>query len=281
VLDKSEVRNLTKNVAGLSQPKYLTIDLNNQGKSTDEFNDIAFPCIVKPCTASGKIGVSLCCNASEFVKALDYAALKSTHILVEQFIQGVEVSVETISHAGKHYVVQITDKENTGAPHFVEIAQHEPSQLKNSVKQQIKEVVKGILNAVEYDEAVAHIEMKIDGDDIYLIEINPRGGGSCISTTLIELSTGYDYLSAMIDLALGKFVEPKELFTKQYSGLYWLTGNNPKLTKAMMAASKNDWVIESHFGENIDKIFESNVGRDSYVIYKSDHKITVEDCPKD
>jgi len=129
VLDKGKLRELTKDVPGLSIPWTYTIELSNLDYIDQIDTPKEYPCIVKPCTASGKIGVSYCNTIDEYFDAIKNAAKKSSHILVEQFIKGFEISVETISFGGKHYVLQITDKENTGAPHFVEISQHQPANL--------------------------------------------------------------------------------------------------------------------------------------------------------
>ena len=60
-------------------------------------------------------------------------------VIIEEFIGGVEVSVETISWKGKHYILSITDKVTTNAPFFVELEHHQPSNLTIEIQNRIKE----------------------------------------------------------------------------------------------------------------------------------------------
>ncbi len=62
--------------------------------------------------------------------------------------------------------------------------------------------------------------MKIDEDgNIRVIEIGARMGGDFIVSNLVQLSTGYDFVKGVIDVALGTFEEPK-LTQNNYSGVY-------------------------------------------------------------
>jgi hypothetical protein len=82
----------------------------------------------------------------------------------------------------------------------------------------------------------------------------------------------------MIDLSLGRFNAPIELNFVKYAGLYWLTGNVEDRIATFSKAFNYPWVIDFHTGENLHKHFSTNVGKDSYIIYAADHKITVEEC---
>jgi len=54
--------------------------------------------------------------------------------VIEEFIDGVEVSVESISWQGKHYVLAITDKITTKEPYFVELEHHQPSLIEDDLQ---------------------------------------------------------------------------------------------------------------------------------------------------
>ena len=77
--------------------------------------------------------------ASEQLDAVETALQCSFkhEAIVEEFIEGWEISVEFISYQGKHYPLQITDKVTTGAPHFVELEHHQPAELSDN---QYKEI---------------------------------------------------------------------------------------------------------------------------------------------
>lgn len=165
--DKHYVRFLTNNIEGLEVPRYYKWEGEDKG---------IYPCVVKPCVGRAKIGVSFVENSSEFAKAIEYASTGNANILVEEFIKGKELSVESISFHGKHYVLQITDKDSSSAPHFVELGHHQPAILPEEIRVKICHVIPLLLSKIGYTDGASHIEIKYDGSKLYLIEVNLRGG---------------------------------------------------------------------------------------------------------
>ena len=91
----------------------------------------ALPVIVKPTDRSGSLGVQKVERKEDLAPAIAKAKALSMsgQVIVEEYIEGREISVEMISCRGVHYALQITDKVTTGAPHFVELEHHQPSDL--------------------------------------------------------------------------------------------------------------------------------------------------------
>lgn len=264
--DKAKVRELTNGIPNLCQVKSY---LYKEGVKVD------FPCIVKPTVGSSKKGVSFVNNEEELREAVAYAQEdKDAVILIEKFVGTREFSVESISYKGKHYIVQMTDKENDGAPHFVELSHHQPANLSEEIKAKLRQIVPEILNHVGLTNGASHIEMKIDEDNnIYMIELNPRGGGDQFST-LIRESVGYDYLKAMIDVALDIFEEPK-ISHKSYSGIYFLCKQRENRLKYFL--EKQPWEIDRSFDPNTELVYATdNYSRNGYIIYKADKKIIID-----
>lgn len=262
IQNKGEVRCLTKNVEGLSVPKVW---------SRADKDSISFPCVVKPVKGSAKKGVSFCKDVSDLQDAFEYASASGSDIIAEEFIAGKEYSVESLSWHGRHKVVQITRKVSTGEPHFVELEHHQPAELDEEMRKKVEEVVARILTAVGYTDGASHTEIKIQNDHIYLIEINPRGGGDRISDTLIGLSTDCDYLSDILDIALDSYT-PKEIHNTGYSGIMYLTSQNPRILK-YLGDEIYDWEVEKQLYHTELSESKSNYDRDGYIIYKSDNPI--------
>ena len=55
-------------------------------------------------------------------------------------MEGQEISVETLALDGEYEIVQITDKETTGYPYFVEMGHSQPSILPDDIKEQVKKI---------------------------------------------------------------------------------------------------------------------------------------------
>ena len=263
--DKFVVRQLSNKIQGLSKLsfyKYEGIDKK------------IYPCVVKPCIGSAKSGVSFANNFEEFSKAIQYAIDSSeSDIIVEEFIEGKEFSVESISYKGEHYVLQITEKDSSSSPHFVELGHHQPANISNELRNKIVSIVTVLLKEIGYTNGASHVELKIKGEEIFLIEVNLRGGGDNISNVLVQLSSGYDYLRSMIEVSLGTFNKLWKISEPAYAGIYYLCKQTEQYLSFFKNANKEDWFVDGEI-KNINlKESHSNYERDGYLIYKSNHKI--------
>jgi carbamoylphosphate synthase large subunit len=264
IKDKAYVRKISNNIKGLSAVTY---------KECHDDSTPIFPGIIKPVIGSAKQGVSFVSNRDEYEKAVAEARKISKRVLFETYIEGKEVSVETLSYEGNHYIIQITDKKTTGYPHFVELEHHQPSSLPKNIINRITAIIPLLLSKVGYTNGAAHTELKIDKEgNIFLIEINPRGGGDEISNQLVELSTGYDYVGGMIDIALGIFNEPI-IRNRHYAGIYFLCKQTEAYLDFFKQASGKNWLIENNIHDYCLNNATSNYDRNGYLIYQSDEKI--------
>ena len=262
--DKHYVRFLTNNIEGLEVPRYYKWEGEDKG---------IYPCVVKPCVGRAKIGVSFVENSSDFAKAIEYATNGNANILVEEFIKGKELSVESISFHGKHYVLQITDKDSSSAPHFVELGHHQPAILPEEIRVKICHVIPLLLTKICYTDGASHIEIKYDGSKLYLIEVNLRGGGDEISNKLVQMSSGVDYLRCMIEVALDIFKEPVIVSKPAFAGIYYLCKQTQNYLPFFEQAEHHNWFVEGKVNNKNLKESHGNYERDGYLIYKSDHKI--------
>lgn len=264
--DKYYVRQLSEKVQELSQPRFYKFE----GKDLN-----IYPCVVKPCEGSAKSGVTFVNEFSEFQEAIDYAQNAGNgDILVEEYIEGKELSVESISYRGIHKVIQITDKDGSSAPHFVELGHHQPAEISNSLRERIKEMITHLLSFIGYTNGASHIEVKYKGEKLYLIEVNLRGGGDEISNKLVQMSSGIDYLRCMIEVALDIFERPLRISEPSYAGIYYLCKQTEHLLSFFEQAKDKEWFVEGNIYTKELQESLSNYERDGYLIYKSDHKIT-------
>ena len=227
----------------IPSPKFVIADEMN----THLICGFHFPLIVKPTDRSGSQGVGKVLDPVMLDRAIARAKSISFEkkAIVEEFITGREISVESISYQGKHYILQITDKVTTGAPYFVELEHHQPSSLSALVKEQMKEIVLKALDALHIVNGASHSELKItENNEIKVIEIGARMGGDFIGSDLVQLSTGYDFVRGVIEVALGEFTEPK--FTQhKYSGVYFLSKNTEYVMPYIINAVKYPEIVKA------------------------------------
>ena len=167
--------------------------------------------ILKPSRNSGSRGVAKMeagVSFEEFAPLFERAKDESrdASVMIEQFIEGPEFSVEIIVYQGNVHVLQVTDKKTTEAPYFVELGHNQPSLFPGSIVDIVKDAAVCGVKALGLNDCAAHAEVKVQDGKAYLMEIGARLGGDFISTVLTHLSSGIDMVAAAIDVALG--IEP-------------------------------------------------------------------------
>lgn len=166
--------------------------------------------IVKPAQSSGGRGVTALppgCDERIAAQAYGHAAgftRDRCSVLLEQYVDGAEYSIESVIFDGRHQVVAITEKLTTGVPHCVEIGHHQPASISDSERAALCEVAAQAVAALGVDHAVCHSEAKLTPQGPVVIECAARAGGGFITSHLVPLSTGIDLMDAAIQIALGQ-----------------------------------------------------------------------------
>lgn len=257
--------------AGIPVPKYFLIE------NKDDLSKVQcrFPVIVKPVDSGGSQGICKVEKQEDLEEAYKYAVSysRSSRAIIEEFIDGREFSVEFISHQGKHYFLQITDKVTSGAPRFVEMQHHQPADIPTSVWDRIKTMVESALTALKIENSASHTEIKWNSnDELFIIETGARMGGDYISSDLVRLSTGYDFVEGAIKLAVGKFEEP--VFPKlMHSGVYFYSKLAPEVGNIIKQHEKWPEIVEWEYSSEPLMEVKSNADRRGYFLYQSNKRM--------
>ncbi|MBQ6957088.1 MAG: ATP-grasp domain-containing protein [Bacteroidales bacterium] len=189
---------------GVPSPWYFDVDSYEDLKALE--GTVTFPCIIKPTDNAGSHGVAKVYDFAELLANYEYSHSCSRHgkVIVEEYLDGPEVSVEVMVVNGQVNILQITDKITTGAPHFVEMGHTQPSRLPKDTQHQIREVAEAACRSLGLDKGPAHVEMKVTSRGPVMIELGARMGGDNITTHLVPLSTGIDMVGSTIKVALGE-----------------------------------------------------------------------------
>ncbi|MFI0776321.1 ATP-grasp domain-containing protein [Streptomyces sp. NPDC021212] len=175
--------------------------------------EIGYPLVVKP--------VDLC--AGMYVRRVDdedqlaaaFAGLadfpvnargqrRAPTVLLEELLDGPEVSVETVSHGGAVHVVGVTDKSVGGAPAFIETGHMFPAALTAGDTEAAEQTALSALKALGLvDGVVAHTEVKLTSAGPRVVEVNSRPAGNRI-TELVRHVTAIDLAAACVDASLGR-----------------------------------------------------------------------------
>ena len=116
--------------AGVPQPEMRVCkDLVDAAAAA---NELGFPCVVKAPDRQGQRGLTLVTDARDFTAAAEQAlaASRSGVCLVEELIDGQEVTVNAFSVGGRFYPLTVTDRVRAEPPAFgVALAHVWPSAL--------------------------------------------------------------------------------------------------------------------------------------------------------
>ena len=233
----------------------------------EEAEGLVFPVIVKPRDNSGSRGVKLCRNIEELKVSIEEALENSKldTVLVEEFIEGPEYSIEGLHYDGKSEVIQFTEKKTTEFPYNVELGHKQPANLSEEHKAAIREIVSKIGKAMNFENCPSHTELKINDRGIFVIETSPRLGGDYITSTLTPLSTGINLEDQLLHIALGEPVDTKTGRVEKASGVHFFClpeGRVEKIdTKALEEAKSwpgiNSLIIKLKEGDEVHQITSS------------------------
>jgi biotin carboxylase len=198
-LDKSEQRRILDK-QGFLNPKWRVFD-----QPRDVYGDsklIKYPMVVKPIDSSGSRGVSVVNSADDLNKAAEIAFIhsKSKKIIVEQFINGNEYTVEVAAQKGNIQVLLVTKKIKISTE--IKTVASELWSVNPGEKdfQQLSELATKVFKTFGLVKGVGHLEA-IKGKDgnFYVVEAAIRGGGFNLANKMVKTVTGFDYCQWCVD----------------------------------------------------------------------------------
>lgn len=270
--NKAEMRKALK-AYNVPVPRFFTA--SDESEYNEVVKQFSVPFIVKPVDSSGSRGIFEVADITDqnmVRKAYDYCKpySKTGDVIVEEYMSGPEVSVETLSIDGTCHVLQITDKLTTGAPHYVEMGHSQPTRHSKEIAKKISETAIAANKAIGIKNGPSHTEIIITGEGPKIVEIGARLGGDCITTHLVPLSTGVDMVECNIRIAMGEKPDISCKYNRGSAIRYLSTENGViKNIKGLDAAKKTDGVVQvsivHNVGDRVDGI-KSSGDRVGFVI---------------
>ena len=263
--------------AGLPCAKGYVI---NNARELAELN-ITYPVIVKPRDNSGSRGVIYCENHTSAADALEEALryTKKGNVLIEEFIEGQEYSIEGIHFNGEHHVIQFTEKTTTDFPYNVEIAHIQPADISLQQQSELSVLIVKIGQTLGFENCASHTEIKINSRGIYIIETSPRLGGDFISSILVPLSTGINMEDILIDVSIKNKINNDVLQASlsKYSGVKYfnfptgVASSIENIDKLNSIKGVKYWKLSLINGDSIKKI-TSSLDRYGFAIFQSENR---------
>ena len=176
-------------LAGCAVPIHCLLDLNRSLQK--QMAGLPWPCVVKPLNMSASRGVIRTDNAAEFIAACERLRpmlaetqdkFEQTHVLIEDYINGIEIAFEGFLQNGRLETLTIFDKPDPlVGPYFAETLYVTPSALSVELQQSITQVIQKACTAYGLVTGAVHAECRIDNKNkIWILEIASRTiGGDC------------------------------------------------------------------------------------------------------
>lgn len=201
------------------------------------FAEVSGPIVVKPAKGTGSQGVASIDGRDELAGAWARAsAVSLVPLIAEEYLDGLEVSVETMTVGGIHELLGVTQKWTTGKPGFVETAHQLPAELPAEQLAEVKRYVLEFLDAIGQTLGPAHTELRLTRDGPRIVESNTRPGG--------------DFIWEMVHRALGV-----DLVKETLEAL--TTGSPPSREPGTGAAAVRFFAHESRTLEAVDGVAEA------------------------
>jgi len=189
--------------ASIAQPEFVAVSEFSELK--EMVKNIGFPLVLKPTDNSGSRGISLIKDMDGLEDAFDFAISNSTsgRVIAEQYIEGTELSIESISINHKHHILAIGKRFKPDHPFSVASQIVYTENIDNKTKKKITILINNLHDAVGVDNSPTHTEIILTKEGPKFLEIGCRGGGFFIFTQIVQAVSGYDIVGNWTKFCMG------------------------------------------------------------------------------
>lgn len=166
---------------------------------------LQYPLIVKPVDCNSSKGVKRVENLAKllpaFQKAVEYS--RTDTAIVEEFIDGEELSVDVYVEEGTAHVLSVSSLDKiANNDKFVIFRGRYSADVVDKVHDLVQGIAQQIADAFGLVNSPMLIQMITDGKRAAVLEFSARTGGG-VKYLLIKKASGFDVISAVVDLTLG------------------------------------------------------------------------------
>ena len=172
----------------------------------EQIKDLRYPMVVKPVDAYSSRGVRKALNKEELEQYFGEAAAisRAGGVIVEEFCQGEEISVDVYVENGEAKILCVSNSEKINdADRFIIFRGRYPVAATEALREKIRVVAQQIADAFGLKDSPMLIQMISDGENVSVLEFCARTGGN-MKYLLIKRACGFDVIGAVIDLTMGK-----------------------------------------------------------------------------
>ena len=212
--------------AGVPGPKFAIF--SQAGELAEASRKTGFPAVLKPVDSAGSRGVTYVACAEElnaaFMKTRNFS--RCGRLILEEFMPGIEVSVEAFVCNGEISILTLSDKNRTRPPYLLDTAVMFPSAHPEEMQERIRDVAVKAIRALGIDNCPIHMEQMITPEGPKVVEMAARGPGFKVFTEIIPFVTGVDVLAAQIQLPFVKDITLKPVLPLKGACIRFFAGKD-------------------------------------------------------
>jgi biotin carboxylase len=192
-------------------PQPISIGVHSLDEALAAADKIGLPVVLKPRGLAGSMGVMLARTVAEVSAAYRAATAVSypgvpvfeMSVLVEEYVDGPEISIETALFAGECVPLAVARKQVGFAPFFEELGHVVDGGDPLLADPVLRAALRDSHAALGFHTGVTHTEFRLGPSGPRLLEVNARVGGDMIPY-LGHLATGVDIARVAADIAAGR-----------------------------------------------------------------------------
>lgn len=194
---------------GVPVPWFATVN------SADEVRAVVdkrgYPVVIKPVDRSGARGVFRLTEGLDINTLFEQSRSLSfcNQVIVEEYLEGLQISTETIMYDGKAYTPGFADRNyemlDVYAPHIIENGGWVPSIVTPGQRAVVEALVEQAAAALGVSDGVVKGDVVFTENGPVMIEMATRLSGGDFCESLVPLSTGINYVEAAIKIAIGQY----------------------------------------------------------------------------
>ncbi|MFQ5523854.1 MAG: ATP-grasp domain-containing protein [Acidimicrobiia bacterium] len=199
---------LRRRLAATEVPQPTFAALESDDDPAEVAAAVGYPVVVKPLDRAASQGVIRADDAASVTAAVhrirEIVDSEEASLIVEAYTPGPEVAVEGLVHDGELTVLALFDKPDTPeGPYFPETILITPSRLPEDVQTECVRVAGAAVRGLGLVHGPVHIELKVEGERVVVIEVAARSIGGLCSRSLSFGLMGTTLESLILSNALG------------------------------------------------------------------------------
>lgn len=192
--------------AGVAMPRSFS-----WGRNKDTFSVMSRrrPLIARPARGFGKVGIEILQRTTDLRRFLREAGPDNGKFLLEQVVEGLELTVLGLVNRGVYVPVSISRKEIASTPLFAEVMHSFPAQISDETRTRVHSSMQALVHQTGLGTGpiVAEFIINSKGQPL-LVEASPEVGGEYIGDCIAEVGAGFPIFDNLVANACGLPIRP-------------------------------------------------------------------------